>query len=310
MADWVSTAIQGGSGIVGGIIAGGQNRRNRDSNEKQNKLGWQHDFEVMDYQNRLNEENYLKYDSPLAQMRQYQEAGLNPNLIYGQMQDSGTVGSVQGQNSHQNPYQSTGNVGEIIANTGTSLASILSQRDQQDKLLQHQKDLAYNELEQQAKQFDRDLSERRRSNRANENIQFQKIQSDARSASDALALGYAQLKAQVDRNNMTHKEFEEQLSIARQRLHEDLINNAAQRIALEQNMRIQAAQHKMHEAFHNLTFEERNILHKYLMYGDDWDSKLSNFERQALPRLQRDKMLQYIFQAASQFTGAAAVLLK
>lgn len=40
-------------------------------------------LELAKYQTQMQEEFYNKYSSPDALMRQYQEAGLNPNLVYG-----------------------------------------------------------------------------------------------------------------------------------------------------------------------------------------------------------------------------------
>lgn len=40
-------------------------------------------MEMARYQNRMQEEMYNKYSSPSALMRQFREAGLNPNLVYG-----------------------------------------------------------------------------------------------------------------------------------------------------------------------------------------------------------------------------------
>ena len=54
--------------------------------EQQNKAN----LELAKYQAQLNEDFYNKYSSPEAMMRQYKEAGLNPNLVYG------SLGSGQG----------------------------------------------------------------------------------------------------------------------------------------------------------------------------------------------------------------------
>lgn len=47
--------------------------------EEQNKGN----MKLAQYQTRVQEEMYNKYSSPEALMRQYKEAGLNPNLVYG-----------------------------------------------------------------------------------------------------------------------------------------------------------------------------------------------------------------------------------
>lgn len=51
----------------------------------------------MDYQNELNRQNWAQeneYNSPAAQMARYRAAGLNPDLIYGQNNQAGSMGSV------------------------------------------------------------------------------------------------------------------------------------------------------------------------------------------------------------------------
>lgn len=54
--------------------------------------------ELLDYQNNLALSNWNKeneYNSPSAQMQRYTEAGLNPNLVYGQSNASGSIGEYQ-----------------------------------------------------------------------------------------------------------------------------------------------------------------------------------------------------------------------
>lgn len=53
-------------------------------------------LELAKYQAQLNEDYYNKYSSPEAMMRQYQQAGLNPNLVYGSLASGqGNVPSFQ-----------------------------------------------------------------------------------------------------------------------------------------------------------------------------------------------------------------------
>lgn len=47
------------------------------------KLQNQANLDLAKYQSQVNENFYNKYSSPEAMMRQYKEAGLNPNLVYG-----------------------------------------------------------------------------------------------------------------------------------------------------------------------------------------------------------------------------------
>lgn len=49
--------------------------------EEQNKAN----LKLAQYQTQVQEQMYNKYSSPSAMMRQYQEAGLNPNLVYGSL---------------------------------------------------------------------------------------------------------------------------------------------------------------------------------------------------------------------------------
>lgn len=75
-----SSAILGVLGIiaaVGSAIAGAvTSRKNRKAQEQTNKENWEHTLYLQNYQN--------EYNSPKAQMDRLEEAGLNPNLVYGQ----------------------------------------------------------------------------------------------------------------------------------------------------------------------------------------------------------------------------------
>lgn len=84
-----SAALQGGFGIVGSLVNYGLQKRLAAQQNEYNLEMW-----------RLNNE----YNSPQAQMQRFQEAGLNPNLIYGQ----GTAG-----NSSSAPQMVTPNAPEI-----------------------------------------------------------------------------------------------------------------------------------------------------------------------------------------------------
>lgn len=73
-------AILGALGLGGSIFGSSQNRRNtRDTiqaNRQLADLEWQRNQEMWHMQN--------EYNRPAAQMARFQEAGLNPNLMYGQ----------------------------------------------------------------------------------------------------------------------------------------------------------------------------------------------------------------------------------
>lgn len=89
------------AGIAGGLISTGVNAISRGGPKRQYK----YNLKLAEYQNAINRANaewafekdmemkkwQLAYDSPEAQMKRFKDAGLNPNLIYGQ----GTPGNMQ-----------------------------------------------------------------------------------------------------------------------------------------------------------------------------------------------------------------------
>lgn len=97
------------------------------------------------YQKKLNEQQHSRdlenwyrqneYNSPIAQMRRYAEAGLNPRLIYSSGQSSsGNAGSVPGYPDTSAPdFQSErGSIGAGVSqslNAATNVFQLLSQRE-------------------------------------------------------------------------------------------------------------------------------------------------------------------------------------
>lgn len=70
---WLFPALLAAGQVVGGLIS--QNRQAK------------HNRQLAESQNAANErylQEQLQYNSPVSQMRRFQEAGLNPHLIYGQ----------------------------------------------------------------------------------------------------------------------------------------------------------------------------------------------------------------------------------
>ena len=75
-----AAAISGGSGLIGSAINAGTQKKINASNQQYAK-------EMREYQNQWNLDQWNRqndYNSPAAQMSRYEDAGLNPNLIYGQ----------------------------------------------------------------------------------------------------------------------------------------------------------------------------------------------------------------------------------
>lgn len=87
-AGWAAAA-QGAASILGGFIAGNQNRRAQRRSFRNNLHLAQFAYEKdLDMWNRMNE-----YNTPEAQMARLREANLNPNMAYGK----GTVANTSGQ---------------------------------------------------------------------------------------------------------------------------------------------------------------------------------------------------------------------
>lgn len=90
MPAWLPAAIIGGSAVAGGAInaasTGNLNKKNRRWSENMYQRQYNDNLAFWAMQN--------DYNSPQSQMRRFQEAGLNPNLIYGQG-NSGNAGSIQ-----------------------------------------------------------------------------------------------------------------------------------------------------------------------------------------------------------------------
>lgn len=77
---WLQQYANLGADSNGGIWSGAIGRGAGFSNTQLAEMQYNHD--EADRERQYNEEMYLKYQSPEAQMRQYQAAGLNPALMY------------------------------------------------------------------------------------------------------------------------------------------------------------------------------------------------------------------------------------
>lgn len=82
--------------------------------------------ELAIFNTQLSEDMYNKYESPAAQMRQYQEAGLNPNLIYGQQLNGPSAGSAEFDGSSMLPDEGRAVAG--LANAITTYQDIRSRQ--------------------------------------------------------------------------------------------------------------------------------------------------------------------------------------
>lgn len=80
LSPWLQQYANLGADSNGGIWSGAIGRGAGFSNTQLAEMQFNHD--EADRERQYNEEMYLKYQSPEAQMRQYQAAGLNPALMY------------------------------------------------------------------------------------------------------------------------------------------------------------------------------------------------------------------------------------
>lgn len=123
---WASAAIGAGAGIggtlIGGFMTKSENKKQRQYNEnmwnKQNaydQLLWQqqnaYNEGLWNKQNEYNERMWHmmnQYNSPMAQMDRFKEAGLNPNLIYGQTNQAPAITTAQQGRSNMGHNQMKG----------------------------------------------------------------------------------------------------------------------------------------------------------------------------------------------------------
>lgn len=96
-AAMTQTAATAGSGILGSILAYQSSRKNTKDTIRANKqmaeYGYSKDLEMWRLQN--------EYNSPQAQMMRLRDAGLNPNLVYGQ--GAGSAGSASQMPRYNTP---------------------------------------------------------------------------------------------------------------------------------------------------------------------------------------------------------------
>lgn len=108
-----------GAALAPAIIGGLQSRANRKAQKKQNEADrqFQRESYAIQRQDALADWNMQNaYNSPAQQMQRYQEAGLNPNLIYGQQTQSVTARSSEFSGGNQQaPQHDLSAIGQIFA---------------------------------------------------------------------------------------------------------------------------------------------------------------------------------------------------
>lgn len=101
LASLAPSLISGGASLLGGLINAGST-----SSANQSQLSYSKEMYEKQRADALADWNMQNtYNSPSAQMARFKEAGLNPNLIYGQMSNSPVVRSSSPQSYNPTPPQ-------------------------------------------------------------------------------------------------------------------------------------------------------------------------------------------------------------
>lgn len=118
-AQYFNLAGDIGAAAINAYSTGRQNRKSRKFSREMYALQRQDALEFWNMQN--------EYNSPQAQMQRFQEAGLNPHLIYGRG-DSGSASAIQTPDV-QAPQFRTPEWGNAVAPLGLSLLSTFADLD-------------------------------------------------------------------------------------------------------------------------------------------------------------------------------------
>lgn len=117
----LAAAIAGGSALLGGGVnawqTGRMNRKSMDFSREMYALQKQDSLNFWNLQN--------EYNSPQAQMKRFQDAGLSPHLIYGQMSNSSPISTPD----VQSPQFRTPEFGDAISGGGLSFINSIYDLD-------------------------------------------------------------------------------------------------------------------------------------------------------------------------------------
>ena len=251
--DWTA-AVSGGAGLLGQLVGGLFGRANQKYQNEWNLEMW----------HRQNE-----YNSPIQQMARYQEAGLNPNLIYSQ----GSPGNSQSMpSSAENKYQPD------FSFVGNSLM-----QGMQSEQMQHQNEVL------KADQRLKIVQALKTSNEAYgidlDNIR-KLLENDA--LPEQLRLDLAQRA-----ENLTNKMNENALQLQQINFNADTYDSRVGIVEQEWN--------NLKQEFNNLVASEKEILERIKWIGPEAQSRinsnnamanLSNAEAKEIYALMDDKLLE------------------
>lgn len=176
------------------------------------------------YQNDLNVENWMRnneYNSPENQMARYRAAGLNPNLIYGQMQNADGVSGADV--SPTNFYDSPNEVESLrmISDTAHNFSSII----QDNKNLQYQYDALQANINKDYAIAQAQIASSYRSDKlkADTSKEIAKMQADSSSdtANKDRELRREELDARKQEIENDMKKFGEQIEFQKDKLYKD-----------------------------------------------------------------------------------------
>lgn len=110
MSDKLNAWLSAGIAALGTGLAWWSNKKTRDATQQANEDQKQYNIDMYERQKQDSLANWFmqnSYNSPLSQMQRFQEAGLNPNLIYGSsnVSDAIKVGGVGSYNPKTEPHK-------------------------------------------------------------------------------------------------------------------------------------------------------------------------------------------------------------
>lgn len=141
-----ATAVAAGASLLGGLFSSkGQKSANK-ANLEQQRLANQGNIDLanLQYQNDINMWNKQNaYNTPSAQMQRYIDAGLNPNLIYGQGSSGNASSSPQFHAPTLGAY--TGQRDALTGGISTAMQSFMNLAQRENLLAQNDNLLAQND---------------------------------------------------------------------------------------------------------------------------------------------------------------------
>lgn len=121
MAAWLAPVIAAGASLVGSVI----NKSSQSSANKQN-------LELAQYQNNWNLQQWNRenaYNSPIQQMARLRQAGLNPNLVYGNGTTTQSASSPRAADMRVAPYLGASQDLTSAANVALNAQNVVRQNE-------------------------------------------------------------------------------------------------------------------------------------------------------------------------------------